>query len=96
VLVFELSKVSTYAVTELVELATSVVPLLYSRVCQFVLWRYKGIIVGPNVAPKGPSPLVGESKLSAESKMSALNLYVILHQKLKTWKIKKFPRQKSR
>jgi hypothetical protein len=41
------------------------------------------LIVGLDVAPKGPSPLVGESELSRA------NLYVNLHQKSKSRKIKK-------
>jgi hypothetical protein len=44
VLVFELSKVFNLRCHRISRIATSVVPLLYSRVCQFVLWRYKGIL----------------------------------------------------
>jgi hypothetical protein len=38
---------------------------------------------------KGALPLVGESELKP------VKLYGVLHQKSKSWKIKKFPRQKS-
>jgi hypothetical protein len=36
------------------------------------------VIVGLNVALKGPFPLVGESKLSRESEMSRFGLFYLL------------------
>jgi hypothetical protein len=38
----------------------------------------KAVIVGLDVALKGPFPLVGESKLSRESKMSRTSLFCLL------------------
>ena len=45
VLVFELLKVFNLRCYGISRIATSVVPLLYSKVCRFVLWRYKGMPV---------------------------------------------------
>jgi hypothetical protein len=53
--------------------------LLCSRFClrfsclDQLRWALKSLIVGLDVALKGPFPLVGESKLSRESKMSPPN-----------------------
>ena len=49
------------------------------------------VIVGLDVSPMGPSPIVGESDMSGESDLSGANLYVNLHQKSKSWKIKNLP-----